>query len=119
MEPLLELFKPKFIPAPKVNLTLVVSEQEIQHEVTPPPKKQVISQSKIGTTSRAEKPSEYDFMPLVVLKTLEELKQKNELVRSCLDKQDEMFLEQAQTNTKIEGLFHVILSRLPPLPKTI
>ena len=87
--------------APKV-------EQEI--EITPPP------ESEIGTISQT-KPSESELIPLV-LKTLEQLKQENEVVRSCLDKQDDMFKEQAHTNTKTKGLLQVILSRLLPQAKT-
>lgn len=59
-------------------------EQEI--EVTPPP------ESKIGTIS-GTKPYESESIPLV-LNTLDELKQENEVVRSCLDKQEDIFKEQ-------------------------
>lgn len=96
----------------------VQTEQEIQPEVTSPPEQQVFYKYEIGTNSGTDKPSESDYMPLVVLKSLEELKQENVAVRSRLEKQDDIFKEQAQTNTNIEGLLQVILSRLTPLPKT-
>lgn len=41
----------------------------------------------------------------VILKTLEELKADNDMVRERLDKKDEMFKAQAGTNNKIEGMF--------------
>ena len=50
----------------------------------------------------------------VILNTLEELKAENVVVIERLDKQDEMFKAQAGANNKIEGMIHVILSRLPP-----
>ncbi|CAI8614112.1 unnamed protein product [Vicia faba] len=93
MEHLLELFKPKFLPTPEADPTLVVFEKEIQPEVNHPPEQQVVSQSETGTTSRADKPSEYDSMPLVVLKTLEELMQENKAIRNHLENKDEMFKE--------------------------
>lgn len=96
----------------------VQTEQEIQPEATSSPEQQVFFQFEIRTTSRDETSSESDYMPLAMLKTLEELKQENEGVRSCLDKQDDIFKEQAQANTKIEGLLQLILSRLSLLPKT-
>lgn len=57
--------------------------------------------------------SDYEHIPLV-LKTLQELKNENQVVRSRLDKQDEMFKEKVETNTKIEGMLQEFLSRLPP-----
>lgn len=45
----------------------------------------------------------------VILKTLEELHDENVVVRESLDKQDEKFKAQAETNNKIEGMFHDIL----------
>lgn len=50
----------------------------------------------------------------VILKTLEELKAENAVVRESLDKHDEMFKAQAGRNNMIEGMLHAILSRLPP-----
>lgn len=50
----------------------------------------------------------------LVLKTLQELKNENQVVISHLDKHDEILKEQAKTNTKIEGMLQAILSRLPP-----
>lgn len=131
MEPFLELINPKLLTAPEADMAMVVYEKEVEteqadttlvdpkftstYEVTLP-EQQVVSQFDIGSTSRM-KPSESESIPLV-LKTLEELKQENEVVRSRLDRQGNMFKEQAQTNTKIEGLLQAILSRLPPQPKT-
>lgn len=59
------------------------------------------------------KPVEDAKLTPLVRKTLQDLKQENEVVRNRLDKQDDMFKEQAQTNTKIEGMLQVILSRFP------
>lgn len=56
---------------------------------------------------------EAEHIPLV-LRTLQELKQENVAIRSRMDKQDDMFKEQARTNTKIKGMLQAILSRLPP-----
>lgn len=50
----------------------------------------------------------------IILKTLEELKAENFTVKERLNKQDEMLKTQSGTNTKIEGMLHIILSRLPP-----
>ena len=50
---------------------------------------------------------EVEPIPLV-LKTLEELKKDNKVVRTLLDKQEDMFKEHAQTNTKIKGLIQFI-----------
>lgn len=41
----------------------------------------------------------------LVLKTLEELKQENEVVRTLMEKQDDMFKEHAQTNTNMKDCF--------------
>ncbi|CAI8588296.1 unnamed protein product [Vicia faba] len=131
MEPLLEMFKPEFLPAPEVDLALVVSKQEVwteqetQLKFTHPFEQQIISQSEkphefeLGTTSGSVKPYEFDFMHLVVMKTLEEIKQENAVVKTRLNKQGEMFKEKDHTNTKIEGLLQVILSRLLPLPEIL
>lgn len=54
------------------------------------------------------------FAPSLLLKTLEELKAENAIVRERLDNQDEMFNAQARTNTSIEGMLQAIISRLPP-----
>lgn len=50
-----------------------------------------------------------EHIPLV-LKVLQELEQENEVVRTRLDKQDIMFKEKTQTNTKIEGILQAIMS---------
>ncbi|CAI8616557.1 unnamed protein product [Vicia faba] len=73
MEPLLEMFKPKYLHVPEVELSLVVSEQEVQTEQaiqpkgTPPPEQQVISQTKIETTSGTEKPFGSESMPMKLM----------------------------------------------------
>lgn len=85
MEPLLEMCIPKPPHTPK-------SEQET--EVTPP------VETEFGTVSEMKPMVESEPIPLV-LKTLKELKQENETVRSRSDKQEDMFKKHAQTNTKI------------------
>lgn len=95
----MEMFTPKPPPTPEVD-------QETK--VIPPP------EIEIGTVSRTNPVVEFEPI-LLELETLEELKQENEVVRPRLDKQEDMFKEQTHTNTKIEGLLQVILSRLPPL----
>lgn len=54
---------------------------------------------------------EIEHIPLV-------LKQDNEVVKTHMNKQDDMFKEQAQTNTNIEVMLQVILSRFPPFLET-
>lgn len=49
----------------------------------------------------------------LILKTLEYLKAENVVVRERLDRQDEMIKAQTRTTNKIEGMLHIILSRLP------
>ncbi|XP_058768388.1 uncharacterized protein LOC131642118 [Vicia villosa] len=50
---------------------------------------------------------------MVVLKTLEEIKRENEMVRTRLDKKDEMFKAHAQTNAKIEEMLSLIEGSTP------
>lgn len=52
----------------------------------------------------------------IILKTLENLKDENSIVREKLDKKDEMFKRQDEKTTRIEGMLEAILSRLSPPP---
>ncbi|XP_050895515.1 uncharacterized protein LOC127102153 [Lathyrus oleraceus] len=90
---------PKVIPPPQETLseqlTLITYEKTFE----------VLSVSRVTKTLVSEE---------VTLKTLEELKVDNDMVRERLDKQDEIFEAQAGTNNKIEGMLQAILSRRSP-----
>lgn len=53
------------------------------------------------------------FAISLLLKTLEEIKVENAVVREMIDKQDEILKVEAGINTKIEEMLEAILSRLP------
>lgn len=108
IEPLVEMFTLKPSPEALPPLENLTPEAEDGTKVTLPP-----PEIDIATIYGTKSVVEVEPIPLM-LKTLEELKQENEDIRTRLDKQDDMFKEHAQTNTKIEGLLQVILSRLPP-----
>lgn len=98
IKPLVEMFTPKPPLTPEV---------EQQTKVTPHP------ETEIGIVYGKKLVVESEPIYLV-MKTLEEFKQESEVVRYFMDKKEDMFKEQAQTNTKIEGFLQLILSRLPP-----
>lgn len=101
---------PKALPRSETAfLETLTSKVEAEIKVTPPP---LVTEIAIVFGIKAV--VEVEFIPLV-LNTLEELKQENVFVRTHMDKQEDMFKEQAQTNTEIKGLLQVILSRFPPL----
>ena len=52
------------------------------------------------------------------MKTLEEIKKENVVVRTRLEKQDEMFKAQAETKIKLEFMMSTILSKLSQPPAT-
>lgn len=113
--PLVELFSIgtpiRALPPPKIMvLDYITYLVEVDGMVTPPYVYQIAIIS--GTKQIVDvEDSTPEPIPLV-LKILQELKKENQVVRSRLDKQDEMFKEQAETNTKIEGMLHAILTRL-------
>ncbi|CAI8615963.1 unnamed protein product [Vicia faba] len=70
-----------------------------------------------GTLLFLDGPKKSEELPSILWKTLEELMQESIVVRTCLDNQDERFIEQAGTNSKITSMLEVIMSRLSPPPK--
>lgn len=91
----------------------MVIEEETEAEVkVPPPSSEIAIATVFGTKPIGEaEDSGSEPIPLV-LKTLQGLKQENEAVSARLDKQDDMFKEQAKNNNKIKEMLHAILSRL-------
>lgn len=110
IEPLTEMFTPKTPLTPEAE---VVIENETKDGTEFPPTPS--PETAIATISWTRSVEEDEHIPLV-LRTMQELKQENEVVRSRLDKQDDMFKEQGQTNTKIKRMLQAILSRFlsPP-----
>lgn len=49
----------------------------------------------------------------MLMKTLEEIKAENKVVRERLDKQDEILKAHAGINSKIQGMLEAILAKLP------
>lgn len=54
-------------------------------------------------------------LPQTLLKTMDEIKEENAIVRSRLDMQDQLFEDQAKTNSHIIGMLQQIMCHLPPI----
>ena len=90
IEPLVKMFTPE--PPPTL-------EAEAETEVTFSP-----LETEIATISGTNPVVEVEPIPLI-LKTLEELKQENEVVRTRLDKQDDMFKSRLRLTQILKDCF--------------
>lgn len=99
----------------KVPLTLLLPSIEAIH---PPSPDQMILVA-FETTLKARSIYEVNTTVIseeITMKTLEDLKAENFVVKERLDKMDEMFKRQDEKTTRIEGMLGAILSRLSPPP---
>lgn len=102
VEPLVKMF------TPKPPLTL---EAEVETEVTFSP-----LETEITTISGTNPVVEIEPIPLI-LKTLEELKQENEVVRTRLDKQDDMFKSRLRLTRILKDFFKLSYQDCHPQPR--
>lgn len=98
----------------KVPPTLFLPVPVVKAHPTPTPTPLDIEFGSVSERKDVVVAEDSGFAPSLLLKTLEELKAENAIVRERLDNQDEMLKAQARTNTSIEGMLQAIISRLPP-----